>query len=157
MKKIFPLVEDFAKECGFEESLMLGKIQCLWEELFPPPICLYAKPVFYKNGTLLVNVSSNLWLTELHYQSAKMTAKLQKRFYLKQIKFKAGEVLQNNTIYNKKPTNTCINPVQSAQFVEETKAFIARISNTVEDNDLKQALIKAMERTLLYEYTNTIK
>lgn len=54
------------------------KLESRWEDIVGPTIGKNSRPVFYDNGTLLVEVSSAAWLNEIRFFSGDIIKKVNK-------------------------------------------------------------------------------
>jgi hypothetical protein len=66
----------------------------VWNSLLDPNIVAHAQPANLRNGTLFVNVDSNVWLSEIvRYRRKEILDRLQHSFgknYIQKISFRVG-------------------------------------------------------------------
>ena len=73
----------------------MTQIWDLWEKAVGAPIAANAKPSSFKDGMLVVNVSSSAWIHQLKFLEKDMVANLNKQLdapLIKQIRFKIGKI-----------------------------------------------------------------
>ena len=81
------------REGGLPFNLDDGKIWKVWERLVGNHISRHARPVWIKNRSLMVYVSSPIWIQELRYKEKEIKTQLNDilgRNAIKEIKFKVG-------------------------------------------------------------------
>jgi predicted nucleic acid-binding Zn ribbon protein len=84
------------KRLGLERRIRVARIAQDWERLVGPKIAHHCKPVGVRGGTLLVNVDSSVWLSELSRFFKEM---MLKQIHsepgckkIKDIRFRIGEI-----------------------------------------------------------------
>lgn len=141
VKKLGSLISPFIREFGLEEAIRFGAIKREWGNIFSEPLSVHMSPARLKNGELLVNVDSPLWLQQLTFLKAQVIVKLSP-FGVKELRFMLGRVtpVQREKIqsFRTKPR-----PLKSeaVQQIEDTIAG-------AEDVALKESIRKAMEKAL---------
>jgi predicted nucleic acid-binding Zn ribbon protein len=85
---------------GLSKELRLDRRQAevevvkVWNKLLDPLIVAHAQPTGIRNGTLFVNVDSNVWLSEIvRYRRKEILDRLQHSFgreFIKRISFRVG-------------------------------------------------------------------
>ncbi len=74
----------------------MTQIWDIWDTAVGKPIAMNAKPDKYKDGILMVNVSSSAWIHQLKFLEKEMILNINKQLDLtlvKQIRFKIGKIL----------------------------------------------------------------
>jgi predicted nucleic acid-binding Zn ribbon protein len=74
----------------------MTKIWDTWDTAVGKPIAMNAKPDSFKDGTLIVNVSSSSWIHQLKFLEREMILTINKHLdhdIVKQIRFKIGKIL----------------------------------------------------------------
>ncbi len=74
----------------------MTRIWDIWDDAVGKPIAMNAKPDSFKDGILIVNVSSSAWIHQLKFLEKEMVSNLNKQLDLpivKQIRFKIGKIL----------------------------------------------------------------
>ncbi|MCP3873199.1 MAG: DUF721 domain-containing protein [Desulfobacteraceae bacterium] len=74
----------------------MTRIWDIWDDAVGKPIAMNAKPDSFKDGILMVNVSSSAWIQQLKFLEKEMILNINKQFdhpIVKQIRFKIGKIL----------------------------------------------------------------
>jgi hypothetical protein len=143
LQKASFVFESIAKEVGLSSSVELLRIKKQWTTLFDIPVSQHTEPVLLEDRQLVINVDSNIWLTELFYQREKILKKLVS-FNVKSIKLRAGNVSKHSIADIPEG-----NPVKKLDASEIE--FINTLGVKIEDNELRQAIKKAAERSLSHK------
>ncbi|MBF0473744.1 MAG: DUF721 domain-containing protein, partial [Nitrospirae bacterium] len=132
-----------AKEVGLSSSVELLRIKNQWTTLFDHPVSQHTEPVLLEDRQLVINVNSNLWLSELFYQRDKILKKLA-AFNVKSIKLRAGNVSSRE-----------VNNVAEIKLVKKLDdseiKFIDDLGVNIEDNELRQVIKNAAKRSLSHK------
>ena len=73
----------------------MTKIWDIWDTAVGKPIAMNAKPRAFKDGTLIVNVSSSSWIHQLKFLEKEMILTINKQLddqLVKQLRFKIGKI-----------------------------------------------------------------
>jgi len=74
----------------------MTRIWDIWDDAVGKPIAMNAKPDSFKDGILMVNVSSSSWIHQLKFLEKEMILNINKQLEhisIKQIRFKIGKIL----------------------------------------------------------------
>ena len=74
----------------------MTRIWDIWDNAVGKPIAMNAKPDSFKDGILVVNVSSSSWIHQLKFLEKEMMLNINKHLdqpLIKQIRFKIGKIL----------------------------------------------------------------
>ncbi|NOX34280.1 MAG: DUF721 domain-containing protein [Deltaproteobacteria bacterium] len=74
----------------------MTRIWDIWDRAVGKPIAMNAKPDSFKDGILIVNVSSSAWIHQLKFLEKEMILNINKQLDLvlvKQLRFKIGKIL----------------------------------------------------------------
>ena len=77
-------------------DLQMTNIWDAWDEAVGKPIAMNAKPDSFKDGVLIVNVSSSAWIHQLKFLEKEMILNINKQLdqmLVKQLRFKIGKIL----------------------------------------------------------------
>ncbi len=77
------------------QDMEMTRIWKLWDTAVGAPIAMNAKPDAFKDGILMVNVSSSAWIHQLKFLEKDMVDNLNKHLdapLIKQIRFKIGKI-----------------------------------------------------------------
>jgi len=72
------------------------RIWDIWDDAVGKPIAMNAKPDSFKDGVLIVNVSSSTWIHQLKFLEKEMILNINKKldlYLVKQLRFKIGKIL----------------------------------------------------------------
>ncbi len=78
------------------QDTWMMRIWDIWEDAVGNPIATNAKPDSFKDGTLIVNVSSSTWIHQLTFLEKEMVLNINKHLdqpLVKKIRFKIGRIL----------------------------------------------------------------
>jgi predicted nucleic acid-binding Zn ribbon protein len=76
-------------------DMEMTRLWNLWESALPPAMALNAKPGAFRDGILLVHVSSSVWMQHLHFQKQSMISSLNSaldRELVKDIRFQIASL-----------------------------------------------------------------
>ena len=74
----------------------MTRIWDIWDKAVGKPIAMNAKPDSFKDGILIVNVSSSAWIHQLKFLEKEMILTINKQLghqLVKQLRFKIGKIL----------------------------------------------------------------
>ncbi|MBU8849392.1 MAG: DUF721 domain-containing protein [Desulfobacterales bacterium] len=74
----------------------MTRIWDIWDDAVGKPIAVNAKPDSFKDGMLIVSVSSSSWIHQLKFLEKEMILNINKKLKhisVKQIRFKIGKIL----------------------------------------------------------------
>ncbi len=74
----------------------MTRIWDIWDEAVGKPIAMNAKPDAFKDGVLMVNVSSSAWIHQLKFLEKEMISNINKQLdqpVITQLRFKIGKIL----------------------------------------------------------------
>ncbi|HON08575.1 MAG TPA: DUF721 domain-containing protein [Verrucomicrobiota bacterium] len=93
-KSAADIVKNALEHIKFEERRKNAEILNVWRNAIDPVIVEHTEPATLKNGTLIVNVDSSVWLSEIaRFKKREILVKLQSCFgkeVIKNIKFRLG-------------------------------------------------------------------
>lgn len=95
-EKIGDVLGPLLKKLGLERKLREARIALKWKKIVGERVAAHSRPVAVRGRTLIVNVDSSVWLTELsRYFKEKILSKIhdemgEKR--IKDIRFRIGEI-----------------------------------------------------------------
>lgn len=73
----------------------MTRIWDIWDDAVGKPIAMNAKPDSFKDGILIVNVSSSSWIHQLKFLETEMISNINKQLdqpIVRQIRFKIGKI-----------------------------------------------------------------
>lgn len=142
MKKIGSLISPFLKDLGVEEAVGLEKIRRDWQTLFNEPLSLHMCPFLLKNGELIINVDSPVWLQQISFYKTDIIKKLAGSG-ITEVRLKLGKVRQETALpaRGKKKSVEAPTPIDP-----ETMRYIDETVSEIQDAELKNAIKKSMTK-----------
>lgn len=145
VKSLADIISPILRESGLEEGVRFNLIKHRWDELFREPLSLHLYPVNLKDGELLVNVDSPVWLQEVTIHKEELLNVL-KPFCVRDIRFRLGRIgFRRENIRSKKKGDKGPKRELTPQFLR----FINDTISPVKDDELKEAIRATMEKSLL--------
>lgn len=89
------LIHSALNNCRPASDLNMTKIWDIWEDAVGAPIAQNAQPHSFKNGQLIVTVSSSSWIFQLKFLEKDMILNINRKIELnivEQIRFKIGNI-----------------------------------------------------------------
>ena len=86
LKNIGDFLNKTLKKYGLFDKIKEQHIYIVWQEEVGERVAAHAKPVFFKNGRLFVNVDSSAWLNELKFLKAKIIKQLNEKLEINKVK-----------------------------------------------------------------------
>lgn len=142
MKSLADIISPILRESGLEEGVRFSLLKNKWDDLFREPLSLHLYPVSLRDGELLVNVDSSVWLQEVTVHREEIL-KVLKPFNIREIRFRLGRSgfrRQGNKNKQGYRGNKGLAP-ESLDFIDETIGLLA-------DSELKETIRSAMEKSL---------
>jgi predicted nucleic acid-binding Zn ribbon protein len=94
VKSASDVMAGLSKELRLDRRQAEVEVVKVWNKLLDPLIVAHAQPTGIRNGTLFVNVDSNVWLSEIvRYRRKEILDRLQHSFgreFIKRISFRVG-------------------------------------------------------------------
>lgn len=131
LQRAASVIESLAEHLGLGDSMRLEQIKNRWHTLIGPPISLNTQPDFFKNAQLTINVSSNVWMTELRFHKDAIVSKL-RDFGVASIRLRPGSVEWSNQ--PAKPE------LPAAVLSAGETAYVESLSADIKDGELREAL-----------------
>ncbi|HET6369948.1 MAG TPA: DUF721 domain-containing protein [Nitrospiria bacterium] len=142
MQTIRSLLEPIIRAHRLEPGLLSMRLQSQWLDLVGPQIAAHSYPLEIRRDTLTVVVDSPVWSQELSLLKEELIRRvnsLQKRPFLRQIRFRIGEI----------PASPPRKPDFPAASVDNSNFSGAEgLAETLSDPDLKNRLKRILQRTL---------
>lgn len=140
MNRIDEIISPFLKGLGVEEAVRLEGIKKEWSNFFGEPLSLHMHPLSLKNGELMINVDSPVWLQQISFFKTEIINKLT-AFDVIEVRFRLGKakpsrktfVHQDSQTYNAQPDKKAL------QYIDDTVSEI-------KDAELRDCVRKSMEK-----------
>ena len=139
MKKTGAVLDSLLKNLGLESGVRLARIKQDWYELFDEQITSHLFPVNFSEGELLFHVTSPIWMQQFSYHKSEIIRKLS-TYGVQNIRFRLGRVPQ------KKLERTPLR--KSRELTPENRLFISELLSDINDENLKDAIKNAAEKSL---------
>jgi hypothetical protein len=139
MKQAGSLIGPIIDDLGIREGVKLAEIKKNWHSLFQKPVSFHTSPSKLTDGELLLNVDSPVWLQQLNFFKADIIQKLG-AFGITSVRLRLGRVSLKG--HSEGP------PVRSKPVSAEARAYIEKTVSAVDDEALKAAMKKAMEKAI---------
>jgi len=139
VKKTGAVLDSLLKNLGLESGVRLARIKQDWYKLFDEQITSHLFPVSFSDGELLFHVTSPIWMQQFSYHKSEIIRKLS-TYGVQNIRFRLGRVPQ------KKPEMTPLR--KSPELTSENRLFISELLSDLNDENLKDAIKKAVEKSL---------
>lgn len=122
-----------------ERSIKLSTLDHLLKKLLPETLSPQCKIVNYRQGILIIGVSSASWLTRLRYEQEKLRTQLRQHGLsgLSSIQFKIIPQLNQN----KAILHSAQNPLYNRKMTSQSAQYLLDLADTCPTN-LKNSLIK---------------
>ncbi|MDI6800975.1 MAG: DUF721 domain-containing protein [Thermodesulfovibrionales bacterium] len=141
MKSAASVLSSIFKNLGIEDRIKLYSIQSEWRNIFGEPLSLHTYPVDLTNKELTINVDSPAWLGQLKFFRQDMLKKLQP-YGISNVRLKHGRV------YTKNIQKVAKNDRASKPLNNQDAVWIDQTISNLEDPELRDAIKKAMEKSL---------
>lgn len=144
MKSAGSILSSLIKTLGIEDKMTIASLQREWSCLFNEPLSLHTYPVELKDGELLINVDSPLWLQQLKFFKGDMLGKLQ-AYRITSIRFKHGRVYRSRRPV---PAGSPAPARSKTGITDADREWIDQIVGEVKDPELSEQLRKLLEKAI---------
>lgn len=138
MKKTGAVLGPLLKNLGLESGVRLVRIRHDWYEIFDEQITSHLFPVSFSDRELLLHVTSPIWMQQFSYNKSEIIKKLS-AYGVQNIRFRLGRIPQKQEIP----------PARKApELTRENRFFITELLSDIRDENLKETIKKAVEKSL---------
>jgi len=133
------VLKDIAHDLKFEDKMEQVMLYRLWKEAVGDAVARNASPVLVRGGVLHVNVTSSVWMQELHFLRAMVLEKINAGLSstkINDIRFKVGPVV--SPVQQQSPTGPLPELDANEQLATETE------SAKIGDPELREAFQEFM-------------
>ncbi len=130
------------KDMQAESHLELGSIQKSWQQVVGDKIACRTSPATIRKGVLFVNVTSSMWVQELHFLRGAILEKLNatlKQTKLTDIRFSIGTVPGAQHPSDREPL---------PELSQENSSMVAKESSAIKDHELRDSFQSFMSTYL---------
>lgn len=142
VNRLGALIAPFSKGLGLEEAVRLERIRKEWAGLVGSPLSVHISPVGLKNGELLINADSPVWLQQVTFYKSEIIRKLS-LFNIKDVRFRLGRTAPKEMSEKKLPEQPRIKPLSS-----EEKNYIEDAVSAIRDPELRRCIKKTVEKSM---------
>jgi hypothetical protein len=144
MKSAGSILSTLIKTLGIEDKMTIASLQREWFRLFNEPLSLHTYPVELKDGELLVNVDSPLWLQQLKFFKGDMLKKLH-GYRIVSIRFKHGSAYRSR---RQTPIERPDAARKEKRITDTDREWINQIVGEIKDPELSEQLRKLLEKAI---------
>jgi hypothetical protein len=127
------------RRLGLTAGVRLGRIRSEWDTLFGPTLSMHMSPSKLAEGELLVNVDQPIWMQQLTFHKRQIVEKL-RHHGVRDVRFRIGRIYRVRT-----PGPVVREP---AGLSAEDASFVETLVSDVDDEDLRQAIRSAAEKSM---------
>ncbi|MBI4691160.1 MAG: DUF721 domain-containing protein [Nitrospirae bacterium] len=142
MKRTDSLLAPLLKNFKIEDTVRLSRIKSEWQNIFEAPVSLHTSPAFLKEGELLINVDSPVWLQQLSFYKEDIIKKLQ-GFNVRAVRLKLGRVLSEKKKDKVMPKRNVL--------TENEMVFINETTTLIHNHELRDSIRKAIEKSFVFK------
>jgi hypothetical protein len=139
VEKAASLLAPMIKRLGLSAGVHLGRIRGEWHALFGPTLSAHMSPSKLAEGELLLNVDQPIWMQQLTFHKRQIVEKLGP-YGVKDVRFRIGRIHRMKT-----PGRPSRVPEELSS---EDAAFVNTLVSGVDDENLRQAIRRAVEKSL---------
>jgi len=139
VKKTGAVLDPLLKNLGLESGVRLARIKHDWYGIFDEQITSNLFPVSFSDRELLLHVTSPIWMQQFSFHKSEIIKKLS-AYGVQDIRFRLGKI----------PKRTReISPARKApELTRENVVFINELLSDISDENLKETIKKAVEKSL---------
>lgn len=147
MERISRVFSELVRDLGLEKRMALESIRSRWETVIGESVAQHTLPFSLQKGQLLILVDSPEWLHELRYFQDNITRKLTP-YGIQSIRLKLGTIKAGRTPLPRSPRpQRVLSP--------EDKSFIDALSSGIKNDDVREQIKKAIEKSLAFDGRNS--
>lgn len=143
MNRLGKLISPFLKQSGIEEAVRLERIKEEWLDIFNEPLSSHMYPFSLKDGELLINIDSPVWLQQVSFYKDDIAGKLSP-FEVKGVRFRLGRIASGNNARTTKPVQSSGKSIST-----EAARDIEDAVSGIKDQELRESIRKVMEKSFL--------
>jgi hypothetical protein len=139
MKKAEAVLGPMLKRLGIESGVRLERIRNDWFDIFDPSLSSHMSPAVCNEHELLLNVESPVWMQQLTYYKKEIIRKLSS-YGITEVRFRLGKVRKRKPQPAQKKKATAL--------TGDDAAYITSVVSDIRDEQLKESIRKAIEKSL---------
>lgn len=139
MKKTGAVLDPLLKNLGLESGVRLARIKNDWHGIFDEQITSNLFPVSFSDRELLLHVTSPIWMQQFSFHKSEIIKKLS-AYGVQDIRFRLGRIPQKKQKIS--------SGRKAAELTRENVSFIAELLSDIHDENLRETIKKAVEKSL---------
>lgn len=139
MKKTGAVLDPILKNLGLESGVRLARIKHDWDAIFDEQITANLFPVSFSDRELLLHVTSPIWMQQFTFHKSEIIKKLS-AYGVQDIRFRLGRI--------PKRTRGISPASKTRELTRENVFFISELLSDIKDENLKETIKKAVEKSL---------
>ena len=140
MKRAETVLGPMLKQLGIENGVRLERIRNDWTDIFEKSISPHMFPATLHEGELLLHVESPAWMQQLTYYKKEIIQKLSS-YAVTDVRFRLGRIKK------KRQKQQAEKPMRTLS--SEEASFAASVVADIRDEELKDSIRKAIEKSLI--------
>jgi len=138
VKKTGAVLGPILKSLGLESGVRLARLRNDWRGIFDEQVASQLYPASLSGSELLLYVSSPIWMQQFSFHKEQILKKLTS-YGVQNIRFRLGKI---------PPKKQESPPSKTAELTPENRMFARKIVEDLNDENLKEAARKAIEKSL---------
>ena len=139
MKKTGAVLGPLLKNLGLESGVRLARIKCDWYGIFDEQITSNLFPASLSDRELLLHASSPIWIQQFTFHKGDIIKKLS-AYGVQDIRFRLGKIPQKK--------QKILPQLKATELSRENIFFITELLSDISDENLKETIKKAVEKSL---------
>jgi hypothetical protein len=139
VKKTGAVLDPILKNLGIESGVRLARIKKDWYGIFDEQITSNLFPVSFSERELLLHVTSPIWMQQFSFHKSELIKKLSS-YGVQNIRFRLGRIPQKK--------QKILPAVKTPELTLENRSFITGLLSEISDENLKETIKKAVEKSL---------
>ena len=139
MKKTGAVLGPLLKNLGLESGVRLARIKCDWYGIFDEQITSNLFPASLSDRELLLHASSPIWIQQFTFHKSEIIKKLS-AYGVQDIRFSLGKIPQKK--------QKILPQLKATELSRENIFFITELLSDISDENLKETIKKAVEKSL---------
>jgi hypothetical protein len=139
VKKTGAVLDPILKNLGLESGVRLARIKHDWDAIFDEQITANLFPVSFSDRELLLHVTSPIWMQQFTFHKSEIIKKLS-AYGVQDIRFRLGRIPKRTRV---------VSPARKApELTRENVFFITELLSDIKDENLRETIKKAVEKSL---------
>lgn len=146
MKHIYTVILPLCQDLGLENKIILQEIIFKWHIIFGTPISKHTYPAELKDGELIINVDSPVWLQQLRFMQPLLIEKLGD-YAIKSVKLKIGKVKRDKFKKEFSKTSAVLrNP--SYEISNHDADWLSETLSNIKDTEIREIIGKIILKSI---------